>query len=170
VAERRACVGYLTGESISIPEIAQLLGRDERTIQRDRASIRAQNALSVSPGFINEVAGEMLREARGCAERIRRAARDRDAEPSDRIEAERACFDVAARSIELLQSLGFLPTTRAASDPGWIHLAQEAPAELLAELARMRAVLISSQASSGLLELPAESSAAGAPASGQDGS
>jgi hypothetical protein len=72
VAERRACVGYLTGESISIPEIAQLLGRDERTIQRDRASIRAQNALSVSPGFINEVAGEMLREARGCAERIRR--------------------------------------------------------------------------------------------------
>lgn len=143
---RRSCVDYLTGEGVSIPEIAQLLGRTERTIQRDRAVIRAQNALSVTPGFVNEVAGEMLRELRGCTERMRRAARDKEAAPSERIDAERACFDITARSIELLQSLGFLPTAGGDPEPGWIHLSQEAPAELLAELARMKAVLAGVQA------------------------
>jgi len=154
--DRRRCVEYLTGEGLSIPEIAQLLGRTERTIQRDRAFIRTQNALSVTPGLANELAGEMWREARGCTERMRRAARDREAAPSERIDAEKACFDITARSIELLQSLGFLPRSSGASEPGSLHLAQEAPAELLAELARMKAVLVSAQARRGLLELPAE--------------
>jgi hypothetical protein len=156
---RRSCVDYLTGEGISIPEIAQLLGRTERTIQRDRAFIRAQNALSVAPGFANEVAGEMLREVRGCTERMRRAARDKEAAPSERIDAERACFDITARSIELLQSLGFLPTAGRASEPGWLHLSQEAPTELLAELARMRALLAGAQVRR-VIELPAQSSGA----------
>jgi hypothetical protein len=161
-SDRRRCVDYLTGEGLSIPEIAQLLGRTERTIQRDRAFIRTQNALSVTPGFPNELAGEMLREARGCTERMRRAARDREAAPSERIEAERACFGIMARSIELLQSLGFLPRTSGVSEPGSLYLGQEAPAELLAELARMRAVLASSQARRGPLELPAETGQASA--------
>ncbi|MCZ6652565.1 MAG: helix-turn-helix domain-containing protein [Planctomycetota bacterium] len=42
-AERQACVMHLSAEGLSVPEIAQVLKRSDRTIARDRKAIQIGN-------------------------------------------------------------------------------------------------------------------------------
>ena len=93
-AERQACVMHLSAEGLSVPEIAQVLKRSERTITRDRRAIQEANALQQDPKFAGEMAGILVNEADACISRIRRAARPADTPPAVRVEAERASFAI----------------------------------------------------------------------------
>ncbi len=108
--DRRACVENLTAEGLSVPEIAKVLERSDRTIARDRKIIQQRNALAHDPAFAGEIAGRLMSELDNCRDRIRRAARSADASPAVRIDAERACIEILCKIVERVQSMGYLPT------------------------------------------------------------
>lgn len=107
---RIRCVEYLSAEGASVPEIAQLLGRNERTIRRDMDKVRAEHALVVDDEFAPRLAGEFLHEARASIARIRRVTREKDCPHASRIEGERVSMEITDRCLARLQSLGYLPT------------------------------------------------------------
>lgn len=107
--DRRRCGDMLWGEGYSIPETAQILQCSERTIHRDRQTIRASHALKVTPQFALETAGELVRQAEISTARLRRIARDNSASAMERCLAESAAFKVFVEMIGKLQSMGHLP-------------------------------------------------------------
>lgn len=107
---RRVCVEYLFGEGVQIAEIAQLLCRTERTVRRDLDEIRRANALDVDPGFADQIAGELLSEARVSIGRIRRVTREKDAPHAARIDGERTIVQILDIVANRLQSIGYLPS------------------------------------------------------------
>lgn len=58
--DRQRCVLHLTSEGYSKAEIAEILQVSERTISRDRESIRQSNALQRDPALPGEMAGQLL--------------------------------------------------------------------------------------------------------------
>jgi transposase len=107
--KRRLLVALLMKEGHSTPEIAHLLKVSDRTIERDRQALRESNAITKDPKLVEQMAGKLLAEAELCIQRIRKFARDKEALPSVKIDAEDRCFHIAARLTECLQSLGYLP-------------------------------------------------------------
>jgi len=107
--DRLRCVEHLTGEGVSVPEIAELLGVSERTIARDRVQIRRNNALQPNSLLVSEIAGVVLHDAERAIGRMRRLARDPNVPPAVRLEAERLAVQTRLLSIETLRSLAMLP-------------------------------------------------------------
>ena len=107
--DRRRCVEVLRGEGYSAPEIAQILKKNERTIYRDLDAIRAGNALTLDPQFVEKMAGETLRQAEISMTRLRRIAREAGASAMERLMAEGSAWKVHKELVELFQSLGYLP-------------------------------------------------------------
>lgn len=108
-ADRRHCVGYLSAEGVSVPEMAEMLGVSERTIARDRRAIIEANAIDPDPKLAGQVAGRLLVEAEHCIGRIRRTTREKDAPHAVRVEGERQVFSILSELTQRLQSLGYLP-------------------------------------------------------------
>lgn len=108
--DRQACVAHLGAEGLSVPEIAQFLKRNERTITRDRKALQEAAALEHDPSLAGRFAGQLLGEATLCIDRIRRVSRDRDTPPAVKVDAERSCFGIMSDLVQRLQSLGYLPT------------------------------------------------------------
>ena len=110
VEDRRACVEHLTTEGLSVPEIAKVLDRSDRTIARDRKVIQQINALAHDPAFAGEIAGRLMSELDNSIGRIRRATRGSDVPAAVRVDGARACAEVLCKIVERLQSMGYLPT------------------------------------------------------------
>lgn len=148
---RRDCVEYLTAEGVTVPEIAQLLDRNERTIRRDIEHIRESNALRVDEGFSARMAGELLCDARTCISRIRRVSREREAPHAARIDAERAVFEIRDRLIARLQNLGYLPSAAQKFQGELTHKIDEPPSfdEIKSEIMRLSAIESSAQSAPG---------------------
>lgn len=108
--DRQACVEHLLSEALSIPEMAQILLRSERTIARDRKAIQLANAIEHDPQLVGVMAGRILTEADQCISRIRKVCRKNEAPHSVRVDGERACFQIVSEAVQRLQSLGYLPT------------------------------------------------------------
>ena len=104
-------------------------------------------AASGTDAFFEEVVkklvGELLVHARASVTRLQRTARDRGADASARIQANLAAWQVQRESIEVLQSLGYLPkATQKVEAELTHHVASPLePAYDLAELQRLREVL-----------------------------
>jgi len=103
-------VEYLRSEGVGTSETAKLFRVDARTIRRDLQAVRERNAQKTNPGLVEEVAGELVVEARQCVLRIRRVTGDKDAPHAVRIDGERAVFTILDELAARLQSLGYLPT------------------------------------------------------------
>ena len=108
--DRRRVVEHLWSEGYSVPETSDILKVSERTVQRDRRSIREANAVERTPALVGETVGALMRHAEGSVARLRRIARERDAEASTRIDAERASWEILKEMTEMLQALSYLPT------------------------------------------------------------
>jgi DNA-directed RNA polymerase specialized sigma24 family protein len=136
--DRQACVVHLTAEGLSVPEIAQFLKRNDRTITRDRKAIQEAAALAHDPALAGRVAGQLVSEATLCIDRIRRVSRDRETPPAVKVDAERSCFTILSDLVQRLQSLGYLPT--AAQRMDLTHSVGELPSvdSLEAELTRLK--------------------------------
>lgn len=118
VQTRRACVEYLTVEGYSAQEIAALLKVSDRTVLRDRAEVRAANAVARDPALVGEMVGRLLSEADAAVSRLRRVSRDKRTPAAVKVQAEQASWQVSRDVVRSLQSLGYLPTatTRVAAD------------------------------------------------------
>lgn len=106
---RQGCVEVLIGEGYTVPAIARVLSRSEKTIRRDLQEIRQRNALSPSVDLAKEVIGEMLQQARTHHAYLMRLARSQGASVAEKTQAESSAWQVLKELIERMQSLGYLP-------------------------------------------------------------
>jgi len=108
--ERRPLVSLLMAEGQSTAEIAHLLNRSDKTIQLDKKALREEDTLTKDPKLVEQMVGRLVTEADLCIERIRKSARGNDTPASVKVDAEHRCFQIFEKTIERLQSLGYLPT------------------------------------------------------------
>ena len=106
---RQQIVETMILEGYTNSQIAQLLNRSEKTIQRDLKQIRAKNALSPSIDLAKQVIGELLMKARVHSSYLMRLARAKDGSISDKAQSEYLAWRVSKELIEKLQSLGYAP-------------------------------------------------------------
>jgi transposase-like protein len=141
-ADRQACVEYLMTEGYSIPEMAKIIGVHERTILRDRKLIQEAYALKPDPVWMQQVIGRLYFEADVCTARIRRAARDKEVDPSVKIDAEHRCFQIREALVARLQQLGYLPTATQRIEASLKHQIDDLPSmgDLVVEMSRLRVV------------------------------
>jgi transposase len=126
-SSRRQLVVHLINDGYSTPDIAEILKVSDRTIERDRKAIRESNALSRDPRLVEQMTGRLVGEAELCVQRIRKAARDKEASPMVRIEAEHKCFQIVSGVVEGLQRLGYLPTATQKLEAELTHHAGSIP-------------------------------------------
>jgi hypothetical protein len=140
--DRRLCVAHLTGEGLSVAEIAQVLRVSVRTIARDRRAIHDENAIQPSSQLAGLYAGRLAAEAEATIARIRRVTRDKDTPPAIKVDGEARCYDILDRFVHRLQSMGFLPTAAHKIQADLTHNAGDLGglAELKAELQRLETI------------------------------
>lgn len=106
--DRQTCLMYLLMEGSSVAEAAHVLQVSERTIERDKKAIRARNALVCNKNMTAEFAGELFQQCEISNIKLRRTANSKDARARDRIEAERAIWQIRLEFVKALHSLGYL--------------------------------------------------------------
>lgn len=107
--QRLQCVETLYTEGYSPSQMAQLLERSEKTIRRDLMDVHKKNSLNPSPEFARQLIGKFLMKSEAHQMRLMRLARSSDGPAGVKVEAEVAAFQVLLKSMQLLQSLGYLP-------------------------------------------------------------
>jgi len=107
--QRKLLVPFLMAEGQSTAEIAHLLKVSDRTIERDKKTIRENNAISQDPELADVMAGRLVDEAQISIQRIRKFERDANCPPAAKIEGEKGCFHIVNSLAERLQSMGYLP-------------------------------------------------------------
>jgi len=109
---RRLCIREFLDDGMSVPEIAMILKCHERTVFRDLDAIRKQNAIGPGDLKFGECLGDLLRTLRVCHGKARRAARDKNATPEDKIEAERLVAETSLKLMAFLTKMGFVASPR----------------------------------------------------------
>lgn len=107
--DRRRCAEVLRAEGYGVAEIAQILERNERTIRRDLDQVRAEHALEPHPRLVEQLTGQLAREAEISVSRLRRIARDVGVSGMEKLMAEGLAWKVFKEYFEKLQSVGYLP-------------------------------------------------------------
>ena len=107
--QRQQCVEVLLVEGYSLSQIAQLIDRSEKTIKRDLIEIRQRNALAPSPELAKQLIGNFLIKVEAHQTRLMRLARGTDGSVAERAQAEYSAWRVLKESMEVLQTLGYLP-------------------------------------------------------------
>lgn len=125
--DRRACVQHMSAEGYTVPEIAQVLKRCDRTIARDRTAIQETQAIKMGTDLTCQLGGRLLAEAELTTSRIRRFTRAPDTPPSVKIEGERTCFEIQSKLTTHLQSLGFAHTVTTQIRADLSHRLDELP-------------------------------------------
>lgn len=140
--ERQSLVSLLAGDGLSGPEIAQILQVSDRTVERDRREIRERYAVPRDPRLVDQMVGRLIAEAELSMQRIRRTAREKDIDPSVKIDAEHRCFLIAVAMIDRLQKLGYLPTAATRVQADLTHSMQELPSveDLQAQVETLQAL------------------------------
>lgn len=140
--DRQACVQYLASEGATIAEIAKLLKRSDRTIQRDRDAIRAAAALKHDPKFADRMSGVLVGEAELAIERIRRVTRGADTPPAVKVEGEHRCYQIRSDLVTRLQSLGLMPMAAQRVEADLTHRRSLDVTQAAGEVRRIAAVAI----------------------------
>ena len=106
---RLACVEVLLLEGYSVAEIAQILRCSDRTVRRDRKQLRQIYAARHDEYKVGLHLGQLLQQADTAISHIRRALRDDEATPADRVKGELACWKIANDLANHLKELRIWP-------------------------------------------------------------
>lgn len=106
---RQACVEYLLTQFTPVSKIAALLGRDERTIKRDKKEIDQRNSQKPSIDYSLELISELMRKANATQEQLSELARDPKGKVQEKGQAAFYLWKAIQEQMKLLQSLGYLP-------------------------------------------------------------
>lgn len=107
--QRQECILTLRLEGYTIAQVAQLVDRNERTIRRDLVEIYQRHALNPSPELAKQLIGNFLLKVEAHQTRLMRLARGNEGTVGERAQAEFVAWKVLKESMEVLQSLGYLP-------------------------------------------------------------
>ncbi len=120
-AERKLLVRFLMAEGKSTAEIAHLLKVSDRTIERDKKTLREEIAITKNPKLVEQMVGMLVYESELSIQRLRKVQQDKDASPADKIEAERTNNQNRYQLFKMMQSLGYLPTAAHKIEADLIH-------------------------------------------------
>ena len=135
-ADRQRCVDYLSMEYVSVAEMAEILGVDERTISRDRTEIRNSRAIAPDPQFMREMIGQMFWQAEAISVRLRRVARDRDVAANHKIEIELGCWRIQRELFGLLLGAGYATPSTGTGEESFVD--EESRREFLEKINEVR--------------------------------
>lgn len=107
---RRECVAHLTAQGFGALDIARLLCVSERTIERDRRTLRADNAIAPSVHLGDELMGEMHAIVLASVQRLTRLATDTDAPHYARVWAETAIVKHYLQLVDKTRQLDYIPS------------------------------------------------------------
>jgi hypothetical protein len=107
---RRQLVEVLYSEDYTIYQVAQIFNCSEKTIQRDLADIRKQNAIVPSASFASEMVGELVSKARQHCSVLGRISKSSNSTPQEKTISSVAGWKIIKELVERLQSLGYLPS------------------------------------------------------------
>lgn len=107
---RQDCVEVLTLEGYSVPAIAQLLDRSEKTVKRDLEDIWQRNSKRPTPEIALSLIAELIEKSKSQAAHLMRLSRSNEGDVQERINAERLAWEIQNQTVERLQSLGYMPT------------------------------------------------------------
>lgn len=138
-AERRLLVSYLMADGYCTADMAQILKVSDRSIERDKKTVRETNALAADPELVEQMAGRLVCEAELSIQRIRKAARDKITPPAVKVDAEHRCYQVVSDMIGSLQRLGYLPIASARLQADFTHNIGQIP-DFEAEVQRLRQI------------------------------
>lgn len=158
-AERCLIVSYLMADGYCTAEIAQVLKISERSIERDKKSIREANALDADPQLTEKMAGRLVFEAELSIQRIRKAIRDKNTKAVVKIDAEHRCYQIFSDMICSMQRLGYLPTATARLQADLTHHVDQIPelSQMQQEVQRLKKIrVLDSTAKKQLLEIETE--------------
>jgi hypothetical protein len=102
-------VEVLSREGSSTSQIAQVLGKNERTIRRYLETIRAKNAIAPNIELAKEIMGELLQKARASHAYLLRLARSPGGSIAEKSQSEFYAWRIWSELIERFQSVGYLP-------------------------------------------------------------
>lgn len=127
VQERRQLVAYLMNEGSSVAEMGQILQVGDRTIERDKKTVRESNVIVRDPKLVAQTVGRLYGEADLAIQRIRRAVRDKDTSKAVRVDAEYRCYQIFSDLVGVMQRLGHLPTAARKVEADLTHHVGELP-------------------------------------------
>ena len=107
---RQQCTELIVAEGYTRFQIAQLLKCSEKTVSRDLKDIRARNEMVPNIEFAKQFVGEMFQKGMNHHNYLMRLARMKEASISKKMQSELAAWKVLKELIEILQSLGYLPS------------------------------------------------------------
>lgn len=140
--DRQQLVVVLMADGMSNAEMAQLLGVADRTIERDKKSIRTGNAIAKDPGLLEQMVGRLMAEAEVSIQHIRKAIRGKGVSASVRVEGAQRCIQILFDLVKSFQSLGYLPTATQKVEAELTHHLGEVPSysELREQLGQIQMV------------------------------
>ena len=141
-AERRQIVSYLMADGYATADMAQILKISDRSIERDKKTIRETNALAASPELVEQMTGRLVCEAELSIQRIRKAARDKTTPQAVKVDAEHRCYQIVSDMIASMRHLGYLPTATSKLQADFTHNIGQIPdfAQMQAEVQRLRQI------------------------------
>ncbi len=107
---RQECVDHLTLEGHSSAEIAKSMGIGERTVRRERAAVRREQALRPDLSLGDELLGELQRLTLAGVQRLSRLARESATPPQVRVRSEEAILRSYERFMETANRLNYIET------------------------------------------------------------
>lgn len=107
---RQECVEVLSFEGYLVPQIAQLLNRNEKTIRRDLQDIKQRNSVKPSIELAAQIVGDMLKKLEACQSYLVRLAHSKNGSIQEKSQAMRHASEIIIETTKQLQSLGYLPS------------------------------------------------------------
>ena len=106
-----ACVEYLNGEGLKKCEIAELLKISARTVYRDLAQIRKENAISLDAEFVAEHVGELKKRCSSAISNLLRIQNEKNCPYKVKVDALYKTWLIFKEYTQILQSLYYLPNS-----------------------------------------------------------
>jgi len=104
-----ACVEYLNGEGLKKCEIAELLKTSPRTVYRDLAQIRKENAISLDAEFVAQHVGELKKRCSSAISNLLKIQNDKKCPHKVKVDAIHKTWLIFKECTQTLQSLYYLP-------------------------------------------------------------
>ncbi len=104
-----ACVEYLNGEGFKKCEIAELLKVAPRTVYRDLAQIRKENAINLDAEFVAQHVGELKKRCSSAISNLLKIQNDKKCPHKVKVDAIHKTWLIFKECTQTLQSLYYLP-------------------------------------------------------------
>jgi len=136
-----ACVEYLNGEGLKKCEIAELLKVAPRTVYRDLAQIKQENAISLDAEFVAQHVGELKKGYSSAISNLLKIQNDKNCPHKVKVDAIYKTWLIFKECTQTLQTLYYLPNSATEIRASIDHNFREPPSfdEITHDMSKLKA-------------------------------